>query len=117
MVPHWGLQGTSKPSHYHVVHNDAPELTKDELQRFTFDLCFLYARATKIVSRPAPVYYAHLAAFQAQYFKEGYTEQRPGWDDSASVASGGSGGGASVASSSTQHAKVLEFIKTTLPFC
>jgi len=63
MVPHHGLKGTSRPSHYNVLHNDA-NLTSDELQRFTFDLCHLYARATKIVSRPAPVYYAHLAAFQ-----------------------------------------------------
>ena len=37
----------------------------DEIQRFTFDLCHLYARCTKIVSSPAPTYYAHLAAHNA----------------------------------------------------
>ena len=38
----------------------------DEIQRFTFDLCHLYARCTKIVSSPAPTYYAHLAAHNAR---------------------------------------------------
>ena len=32
-------------------------------------------RATKIVSRPAPVYYAHRAAFLAQYYKDDYREE------------------------------------------
>ena len=44
----------------------------DVLQRFTFNLCHLYARATKIVGRPAPVYYAHLAAYQAEYFQSNF---------------------------------------------
>ena len=65
MVAQHGLKGTSRPSHYHILHNDFG--TPTELQRLTFELCHLYARATKIVSRPAPVYYAHRAAFLAQY--------------------------------------------------
>jgi hypothetical protein len=44
------------------------------LHRLSFDLCHLYARATKIVSRPAPVYYAHRAAFLAQYYNDNYRE-------------------------------------------
>jgi len=93
MVPHHGLKGTSRPSHYNVLHNDA-NLTSDELQRFTFDLCHLYARATKIVSRPAPVYYAHLAAFQAAYYSSDYRGVSDNWE-SASVSSGGGGSVAS----------------------
>ena len=65
MVAQHGLKGTSRPSHYHILHNDFG--TPTELQRLTFELCHLYARATKIVSRPAPVYYAHRAASLAQY--------------------------------------------------
>jgi hypothetical protein len=54
-------KGTCRPSHYHVLANDA-KAQKEAIEQLTSDLCFLYARATKIVSRPAPVYYAHLAA-------------------------------------------------------
>ena len=63
MCSHYGLLGTSRPTHYHVLHDDV-KLSADEIQRFTFDLCHLYARCTKIVSSPAPTYYAHLAAYQ-----------------------------------------------------
>ena len=46
-VPHHGLQGTSRPSHFHLLRNDGPHApTTDELKRFTYDLCFLFARAT-----------------------------------------------------------------------
>jgi eukaryotic translation initiation factor 2C len=71
-VPHYALKGTARPSHFWVLHNDA-RLTADDLQRFTFDLCHIYPRATKIVSRPAPVYLAHLAAYQAQYYTSAHS--------------------------------------------
>jgi len=73
MVSQHGLKGTARPSHYHVIRDDA-ETNVQLLQRLTFELCHLYARATKIVSRPAPVYYAHRAAFLAQYYKDNYKE-------------------------------------------
>ncbi|KAI3389203.1 hypothetical protein SNEBB_004862 [Seison nebaliae] len=44
--------------------------TSDSIQRFTFDLCHLYARCTRSVSIPAPVYYAHLAAYRARAYNE-----------------------------------------------
>jgi len=74
MVPHHALQGSARASHYHVLENDA-HLTADELQRFSFDLCHLYGRATKIVSRPAHLYYAHLAAALGPYYSAGYKER------------------------------------------
>jgi len=77
MVAQHGLKGTARPSHFHVIHDDVEDTVRDPklLQRLTFDLCHLYARATKIVSRPAPVYYAHRAAFIAQYYKDDYKEE------------------------------------------
>lgn len=45
-VPHFGLKGTQKPAHYHVICNDA-ELSADEIQALTFELCHTYHRATK----------------------------------------------------------------------
>ena len=91
LVPHKALKGTSRPSHYHVLQND-PELWPDDLQRFTFDLCHLYPVATKVVSRPAPVYLAHRAAYVAPYYEAGWKEEDGRYfDDIASVSSGSAG--------------------------
>ncbi|CAH8462439.1 unnamed protein product [Schistosoma rodhaini] len=62
---HEGIQGTSKPSHYHVLYDDN-NFTSDSLQMFTYHLCYAYMRCSRSVSYPAPVYYSHLAAFRAR---------------------------------------------------
>ena len=59
------LQGTSRPTHYHVLYDDNG-FDADSLQQLTYQLCHVYARCTKSVSMPAPAYYAHLAAFHAR---------------------------------------------------
>ena len=81
-------QGTCRPTHYHVLRcppsltadeiqqvrvraNPDPDLHTDpdpnpspnpnpnpNPKQFTFDLCHIYARCTKIASRPAPLYSA-----------------------------------------------------------
>jgi len=83
------LQGTARAPHYHVLENDS-QFSLDELQRFTFDLCVLYARCTKIVGRPAPVYYAHRAASFGPYYDGDYRDGAIEWD-AVSSSSGGSG--------------------------
>ena len=60
------LQGTSRPSHYHVLWDDN-RFNADELQVLTYQLCHTYVRCTRSVSIPAPAYYAHLVAFRARY--------------------------------------------------
>lgn len=60
------IQGTSRPSHYHVLWDDN-SLTADELQQLTYQMCHTYVRCTRSVSIPAPAYYAHLVAFRARY--------------------------------------------------
>ncbi|VDO08985.1 unnamed protein product [Rodentolepis nana] len=65
-----GIQGTSKPAHYHVIYDDN-DLGADELQLFTFYLCHVYMRCTRSVSYPAPTYYAHLAAFRGRDWMKG----------------------------------------------
>lgn len=60
------LQGTSRPSHYHVLWDDN-RFNADELQTLTYQLCHTYVRCTRSVSIPAPAYYAHLVAFRARY--------------------------------------------------
>ncbi|XP_054717751.1 LOW QUALITY PROTEIN: protein argonaute-4-like [Uloborus diversus] len=65
LCSHFGLQGTSRPSHYTVIEDDN-DMTADDLQKLTFYLCHTFARCTKSISTPAPVQYAHLAAFRAR---------------------------------------------------
>lgn len=65
LCSHYGIQGTSKPAHYYVVHDDY-NFSADDLQKLSYYLCHTYARCARSVSIPAPVYYAHLAAFRAK---------------------------------------------------
>ncbi|KAF9088048.1 Eukaryotic translation initiation factor 2C [Mortierella sp. GBA35] len=67
---HAGLQGTSRPTHYHVLH-DENRFTSDTLQDFTYKLCHLYARCTRTVSLVPPAYYAHLVAARARFHSRG----------------------------------------------
>ncbi|CAF3760682.1 unnamed protein product [Rotaria socialis] len=56
------IMGTSRPTLYHVLHDDIG-FSSDDVQRLTYWLCHTDMRCTKSVSIPAPVHYAHLAAF------------------------------------------------------
>ncbi|CAN8002228.1 unnamed protein product [Ixodes hexagonus] len=64
LCSHAGIQGTSRPTHYYVLHDDVG-FKADELQKLTFYLCHTYARCPRSVSIPAPAYYAHWVAFRA----------------------------------------------------
>ncbi|GJE90868.1 argonaute-like protein [Phanerochaete sordida] len=61
-----GLKGTSRPSHYIVLKNNAG-LTTDQLQQLSYALCHVYAAATRSVSIPAPVYYADRLCARADF--------------------------------------------------
>ncbi|KAM5573865.1 protein argonaute 1-like [Rosa sericea] len=88
LCSHAGIQGTSRPAHYHVLW-DENKFTADALQSLTNNLCYTYARCTRSVSIVPPAYYAHLAATRARFYLEPVTS------DSGSMSSGmgGSGGG------------------------
>ncbi|KAF7293020.1 Argonaute-like protein [Mycena indigotica] len=57
---HGGLQGTTRPTHYYVVHDEIG-FTADLLQGLTNSVSYMFARATKAVSLVSPAYYADLA--------------------------------------------------------
>jgi eukaryotic translation initiation factor 2C len=57
---HYGLQGTVRPTHYYVVHDEIG-FKADQLQGLTNAVSYTFARATKAVSLAAPAYYADLA--------------------------------------------------------
>ncbi|CAG8703007.1 259_t:CDS:2, partial [Scutellospora calospora] len=76
---HSGLQGTSRPTHYHVLY-DENNFTPDGLQALSYNLCYIYARCTKAVSLVPPVYYAHIVCRRARFHCRG--EQ---WSDTESM--------------------------------
>ncbi|KAG6330100.1 hypothetical protein ID866_8990 [Astraeus odoratus] len=57
---HGGLKGTTRPTHYYVVH-DENSFDADTLQGLTHSLSYMFARATKAVSLVSPAYYADIA--------------------------------------------------------
>lgn len=67
---HAGLQGTSRPTHYHVLYDDN-NFTPDSLQDLTYRLCYIYGRATRAVSIVPPAYYADLVAARARFHRRG----------------------------------------------
>ncbi|KAK1270774.1 Protein argonaute 10 [Acorus gramineus] len=69
LCSHAGIQGTSRPAHYHVIW-DENNFTADGMQSLTNNLCYTYARCTRSVSVVPPAYYAHLAAFRARFYVE-----------------------------------------------
>ena len=64
---HGGLKGTTRPTHYYVVHDEIG-FSADELQRVTNDVSYLFARATKAVSLVSPAYYADLACYRGRCY-------------------------------------------------
>ncbi|KAG2546849.1 hypothetical protein PVAP13_9KG048600 [Panicum virgatum] len=69
LCSHSGIQGTSRPAHYHVLF-DENRFSADALQTLTYNLCYTYARCPRSVSIVPPAYYAHLGAFRARYYME-----------------------------------------------
>jgi eukaryotic translation initiation factor 2C len=63
---HGGLLGTSRPAHYNVLL-DENKFTADGLQSLSYALCHVYARATRSVSIPAPVYYADIVCARSKH--------------------------------------------------
>jgi len=62
---HGGLLGTSRPAHYSVLF-DENGFNADSMQALSFALCHVYARSTRSVSIPAPVYYADIVCSRAK---------------------------------------------------
>ncbi|CAF2681440.1 unnamed protein product [Rotaria sp. Silwood2] len=74
------IMGTSRPALYHVLHDDIG-FSSDDIQQLTYWLCHTDMRCTKSVSIPAPVHYAHLAAYASRALKFGEDQDRESLDE------------------------------------
>lgn len=62
---HSAIQGTARPTHYHVILNEG-SVPPDNLQQMIYHHCYQYIRSTTPVSIHPAVYYAHLAAARSR---------------------------------------------------
>ncbi|KAF2470803.1 putative RNA interference and gene silencing protein [Lindgomyces ingoldianus] len=77
---HAALQGTARPCHYYIVHDEIFRQTyakaipppfqniADIVEDLTHNMCYLFGRATKAVSLCPPAYYADLACERARCY-------------------------------------------------
>ncbi|KAL0580091.1 hypothetical protein V5O48_001950 [Marasmius crinis-equi] len=81
---HAAIIGTSRSSHYTLIKDD--NKIGQEGQELAFSLCHVYAKATRSVSIPAPVYYADLVCQRMAFHLP--HESDFSFSDNASIASG-----------------------------
>jgi eukaryotic translation initiation factor 2C len=67
MCAHAGMIGTTRPTHYHILHDEIG-FTPDDLQELVHSLSYVYQRSTTAISVVTPICYAHLAAAQVGQF-------------------------------------------------
>ncbi|KAF8724800.1 hypothetical protein HU200_020737 [Digitaria exilis] len=108
MCAHAGMIGTTRPTHYHVLHDEIG-FSADEMQEFVHSLSYVYQRSTTAISVVAPVCYAHLAAAQIGTFLK---------FEEMSDASSSQGGHTSVGSAPVPELPRLhEKVRSSMFFC
>ena len=89
---HDAIKGTARPAHYYVLWDEIftnPQLKfthdtieanvspADRLERLSHSLCYMFGRAAKAVSIPAPIYYADIACTRAgRYLADAPTDSQ-----------------------------------------
>ncbi|GMH36578.1 hypothetical protein BSKO_04446 [Bryopsis sp. KO-2023] len=74
LTSHAGLQGTSRPTHYHVLV-DQCKFGPDIIELMTYWMTYTFARCSRSVSVVPPIYYAHLAAARAKLLLESPSDE------------------------------------------
>lgn len=83
---HTALKGTARPAHYYVVLDEIFSKRKvtppfqhaaDVLEDLTHNMCYLYGRATKVVSIATPAYYADIVCERARCYLSGLFDASP----------------------------------------
>jgi len=119
---HAALQGTARPCHYYIVHDEIfrqiyakqipPPFTNiaDIVEDLTHNMCYLFGRATKAVSLCPPAYYADLACERARCYLANLFDT-PTQSAATSVAGASAVGGASLDPSASDvmiHPKIKD---------
>ena len=101
MQAHTAIQGTARPAHYYIIYDEifrerkvqAPfQSAADAFEDLTHNMCYLFGRATKAVSRCPPAYYADLVCDRTRCYLSGLFDPSPGISPSASIAGGAARG-------------------------
>jgi eukaryotic translation initiation factor 2C len=102
---HAALQGTARPCHYYIVHDEifrqiyAKSVplpfrnVADVVEDLTHNMCYLFGRATKAVSLCPPAYYADLACERARCYLSSFFDT-PSPSTAPSMAGSSIAGGA-----------------------
>ncbi|EXJ79288.1 hypothetical protein A1O3_08790 [Capronia epimyces CBS 606.96] len=115
MQAHSAIQGTARPAHYYVVHDEifhkrtgqSPfRNAADALEDVTHNMCYLFGRSTTAVSVCPPAYYADLVCNRARGYLADCFE--PAASASGSVAGGGGGTRMSTQEMVTMHDNVRD---------
>ncbi|KAF9036794.1 Piwi domain-containing protein [Panaeolus papilionaceus] len=85
---HSAIRGTARSGHYVVLRNDIFDNIQ-QIEEVAYSLCYVYAKATRSVSIPAPVYYADLACARGDFHLDPRSRLL---SDSGSVSSGSNNG-------------------------
>ncbi|KAK7023907.1 Argonaute-like protein [Favolaschia claudopus] len=64
---HAAIKGTSRSGHYNILLDENFNNDVGMIQRLSFELCHVYAKATRSISIPAPVYYADMVCARAKF--------------------------------------------------
>ena len=98
---HTALQGTARPAHYYIIHDEIftkrkvpPQFQNvaDVVEDLTHNMCYLFGRATKAVSICPPAYYADIVCERARCYLSGlFDMETPSATPAGSVAGGGGG--------------------------
>lgn len=75
LCSHVAIQGTARPVHYHVLHDEV-QMKADDLQKMIYHQCYQYVRSTTPVSLHPAVYYAHLASARARCHEAASSSKR-----------------------------------------
>ena len=102
---HTALQGTARPAHYYIVHDEIFARRKvpppfqsvaNVLEDLVHSMCYLFGRATKAVSICPPAYYADIVCERARCYLAGLFDMATPLGSPAQSVTGG--GGQAVAS-------------------
>ena len=66
---------TTRSTHYDLILNES-NFQLNQIETFTYQLCYLYGKSLKSTSIPIPVKYSHLACYRARSHLSSYLNEQ-----------------------------------------